>query len=145
MVGGRMDLSSSPHLLFLLKKVLPILSHPSTRRTSAPLRVRSYSSSERQSLSIPLQDSLRFFRHLSLYLHQHALRLACPKRGEGMGLPRSTYLTTNTLGPLSLSVGILPVSDVHKPIRTAHLPFWFKPTSSFGLSMFTAVTSVHLR
>ncbi|MCK5256566.1 MAG: hypothetical protein KAQ81_11115, partial [Deltaproteobacteria bacterium] len=73
-----MDLSCSPHLLFLLKKkVLPILSHPSTRRTSAPLRIRSCSSFERQSLSIPLQDSLRFFRLLSLYLPQLALRLAC--------------------------------------------------------------------
>ena len=60
-----------------LKKVLPILSHPSTRRTSAPLRIRLCSSAEQQSLSIPLQDSLRFFRHLSLYLHQLALRLAC--------------------------------------------------------------------
>jgi hypothetical protein len=31
-----------------------------------------------------------------------------------MGLPRSTYLTANTLGPLSLPTGVLPVSDVHK-------------------------------
>jgi hypothetical protein len=76
-----MDLSSSPHLLFLLKKkVLPILSHPSTRRTSAPLRIRLCSSAEHQSLSIPLQDSLRFFRLLSLYLPQLALRLACLSR-----------------------------------------------------------------
>ena len=41
------------------------------------------------------------------YRHQHALRLACPK-GDGMGLPRSTYSTTNTLGPLSLPMGICP-------------------------------------
>lgn len=40
-----------------------------------------------------------------------------------MGLPRSTYPTANTLGPLSLPVGMLPVSDVHKSIRATHLPF----------------------
>ena len=28
-----------------------------------------------------------------------------------MGLPRSTYLTTDTLGPLCLPAGVLPVSD----------------------------------
>jgi hypothetical protein len=33
-----------------------------------------------------------------------ALRLACHK-GEGMGLPRSTYLTANTLGPLCSAGG----------------------------------------
>ena len=65
--------------------------------------------------------------------------------GEGMGLPRSTYLTTDTLGPLSLPAGVLPVSDVQQPIRTTRLPFWFKPHSSFGLSIFTTVTSVHFR
>ena len=63
-----------------------------------------------QSVSTPLQDGIRFFRHLAPYLPQHALRLACPK-GEGMGLPRSAYLTTDTLGPLYLPVGVLPVSD----------------------------------
>ena len=40
--------------------------------------------------------------------------ISLPQRGEAMGLPRSTYLTTNTLGPLSLPAGMLPVSDVPK-------------------------------
>jgi hypothetical protein len=52
-----------------------------------------------QPVSISLQDGLGFFHHLSLYLPQHALRLACVK-GEGMKLPRSTCLTANALGPL---------------------------------------------
>ena len=43
----------------------------------------------------------------SPYRHQPALRLACPE-GDGMGLPRSAYSTTNTLGPLYLPVGIRP-------------------------------------
>ena len=43
--------------------------------------------------------------------------------GEGMGLPRSTYLTANTLGPLFLPVGILSVPDVLQSLRTTHLPF----------------------
>ena len=30
---------------------------------------------------------------------------------EAMGLPRSTYLTIDTLGPLCLPAGVLPVSD----------------------------------
>ena len=50
------------------------------------------------------------------------LTVSLPK-GEGMGLSRSTYPTTNTLGPLCLPVGLLPASDVHRPIRTTHLPF----------------------
>ena len=32
-----------------------------------------------QPVSTPLQDGLRFFRHLSPHLLQHALRLACPQ------------------------------------------------------------------
>jgi hypothetical protein len=40
-----------------------------------------------------------------------------------MGLPRSTYLTADTLGPLCLPAGVLPVSDVHKILRTTRLPF----------------------
>ena len=50
------------------------------------------------------------------------LTVSLPK-GEGMGLPRSTYPTTNTLGPLYLPVGVLPVSDVLQPLRATHLPF----------------------
>jgi hypothetical protein len=73
------------------------------------------------------------------------LTVSLPRRGEGTRLPHSAYLTTNTLGPLCLPVGVMPVSDVHRPIRATHLPFWFKPLSSFGLSIFTAVTSVHFR
>jgi hypothetical protein len=65
---------------------------------------------ELQPVSTPLQSSIRFFRHLPPYLQQHALRLACPK-GEGMELSRSAYSTSNTLGPLCLPVGVLPVSD----------------------------------
>ena len=61
------------------------------------------------------------------------LTVSLPQGGEGMGLPRSAYLTTNTLGPLSLPVGILPVSDVHQPLRTTHLPFWFKPAQLLWL------------
>ena len=57
-----------------------------------------------QPVSIPLQDGLGFFHHLTPYLLQHALRLACLK-GGGMGLPRSAYLTTNTLGPLCSAGG----------------------------------------
>jgi hypothetical protein len=57
-----------------------------------------------QPVSTPLQNGLCFFHLLSPYLPQHALRLACPK-GEAMGLPRSTYLTTDTLGPLCSADG----------------------------------------
>jgi hypothetical protein len=96
-----------------------------------------------QPVSTPLQDGLGFFHHLTPYRLQHAIRLACP-RGEGMGLPRSAYLTANTLGPLCLPAGVLPVSDVLKALRATHLPFWFKPHSSFGLFTFTPVPSVHL-
>ncbi len=39
------------------------------------------------------------------------LAVSLPQRGEGMRLPRSTYLTTDTLGPLCLPAGVLPVSD----------------------------------
>ena len=65
---------------------------------------------EHQPVSTPLQDSIRFFRHLTPYLQQHALRLACPE-GKGMGLPRSAYKTADALGPPYLPVGMLPVSD----------------------------------
>ena len=37
----------------------------------------------------PLQRNIRFLRHDTPDLQQHALRLACPE-GEGAGLPRST-------------------------------------------------------
>ena len=77
---------------------------------------------EHQPVSTPLQDSIRFFRPLSPYLQQHALRLACPE-GEGTELPRSAYKTTGALGPLYLPVGILPVSDDLANLRTTHLPF----------------------
>jgi hypothetical protein len=97
-----------------------------------------------QPVSIPLQDGLGFFHHLAAYLPLHALRLVRPK-GEGMRLSRSTYLTPNTSGPLFLPAGVLPVSDVLQSFRTTRLPFWFKPHSSFGLSIFTTVTSVHFR
>ncbi len=40
---------------------------------------RVMSSLGSQPVSTPLQDDLRFFHHLSPYLPQHALRLACPK------------------------------------------------------------------
>ena len=39
---------------------------------------RVMSSLGSQPVSTPLQDDLRFFHHLSPYLLQHALRLACP-------------------------------------------------------------------
>ncbi len=52
------------------------------------------------------------------------LTVSLPKyRGEGIRLPRSTYLTANTLGPLYQPVGVLLVSDVLQPLRTTHLPF----------------------
>jgi hypothetical protein len=57
----------------------------------------------------PPNNGYPLFCH-AVYLLQHALRLACHK-GEGMGLPRSVYLTTNTL------------SDVLQALRTTHLPF----------------------
>ena len=43
------------------------------------------------SVSLPLQQGFRFLRHLDPDLQQLALRLACPK-GEGPGVPRSTFL-----------------------------------------------------
>jgi len=64
--------------------------------------------------------------------------------GEGMRLPRSAYSTTNTICPLCLPVGILPVSDDSKLHPNHPHTFWSKPHSSFGLLRFTAVTSVHL-
>jgi hypothetical protein len=60
-----------------------------------------------QPVFIPLQEGVRFFHHLTPYLPQHASRLARPE-GEDMGLPLSTYLTANTLGPLYLMVGMSP-------------------------------------
>jgi hypothetical protein len=97
-----------------------------------------------QPVSTPLQDGLGFFHHLTPYLPQHALRLACPK-GEGMGLPRSAYLTTDTLGPLYLPAGMLPVSDVLQALRTTHLPFGSSLTAPLAcqysrqLQVFTSV------
>jgi hypothetical protein len=68
-----------PHLLSLLKSVLPDFSQRSTRWTSASLRT------ELLPVSTPLQDGFRFFHHLSPYLQQHALRLTCPKgRSHGV-------------------------------------------------------------
>jgi len=64
---------------------------------------------------------------------------------EDTGLARSTYLTADTLAPLCLPVGILPVSDDPKTHPIHPLTFWFKPYSSFGLLSVTTVTSVHLR
>jgi hypothetical protein len=57
-----------------------------------------------QPVSTPLQNGLGFFHHLTPYLPQHALRLACHK-GEGTELPRSAYLTADTLGPLCSAGG----------------------------------------
>jgi hypothetical protein len=110
------------HLLSLLKSVLPVFSQRSTRRTSAPLRVRIMSSLNFQPVSTPLQDGNRFFHHFSPYLLQHALRLAC-LRGRGMRLPRSAYLTPNTIGPLYLPVGVSPESELLQSLRATHLPF----------------------
>jgi hypothetical protein len=73
-----------------------------------------------------------------------ALRLACHK-GRRPGVTTFRVSEANTLGPLCLPAGVLPVSDVLKALRATHLPFWSKPHSSFGLSIFTTVTSVHLR
>ena len=72
-----MDLSSSPHLLFLLKKFYRFSRIQAPDGRQHPYGSGHVAPSEHQSLSTPLQDSLRFFRHLSLYLHQLALRLAC--------------------------------------------------------------------
>jgi hypothetical protein len=83
---------------------------------------RVMSSFGSQPLSTPLQYGLRFFHHLYTYPQQHAFRLACPGV-EGMRLSRSTYLTTNTLGPLYLPVGISPASELLQSLRTTHLPF----------------------
>jgi len=62
-----------------------------------------------------------------------------------MGLPRSAYLTADTLGPLSLPAGVLPVSDVQQPIRTTRLPFGSSLTAPLAcqysrqLQVFTSV------
>jgi hypothetical protein len=74
------------------------------------------SSLDSQPVSTPLQDGLGFFHHLTPYLPQHALRLAC-HNGEGMGLPRSTYLTADTLGPLYSAGG-----DIARVERSATHP-----------------------
>jgi len=88
----------------------PKIGSASFLATKHPMDVSSLAGRVK-SVSTPLQDGFGFFHHLSPCLRQHALRLACHE-GEGMGLPRSAYLTADTLGPLCLPVGVLPVSEV---------------------------------
>ena len=74
-----MDLFRSPHLLFLLQKFYRF-----SRNEAADGRLHPYGPgnvslmNECQPVSVPLQDGIRFFRHLSPYLQQLALRLTCP-------------------------------------------------------------------
>ena len=139
---GRMAHIKWPHLLSLLKSVLPAFSQRSTRWTSAPLR--AVSSLKLSTRIHPITGWHWLFPSSYPTPPTACLTVSLPK-GEGMGLPRSTYLTSDTLGPPYLPAGVLPVSDVLKSIRTTHLPFWSKPYSSFGLFTFTTVASVHLR
>ena len=143
LVGRRMDFIENPHLLFFLKKFYRLSRNEAPDGYLHPCGSGDVSQMiESQPVSTPLQDSIRFFRHLPPYPQQYALRLTCPK-GEGMRFQRSAYSTTDTLGPLYLPVGILPVSDgMQRPEPPTYL--WSKPNSSFGLSSITAVTSVHL-
>ena len=97
-----------------------------------------------QPVSIPLQDGLGFFHHLTPYLPQHALRLACPK-GRRHGVT-TFHVSDNRHLRSTFSAG----GNTARVGRSASPPnhpltFWFKPDSSFGLSIFTTVTSVHLR
>jgi hypothetical protein len=57
--------------------------------------------------------------------------------GEGMGLPRSAYLTADTLGPLCLPAGMLPVSDVLKASEP--------PAYHFGPSLTAPLACLHSR
>ena len=65
--------------------------------------------------------------------------------GEAMGLPRSAYLKTDTLGPLCLPAEVLPVSDVLQALRTTRLPFGSSLTAPLAcqysrqLQVFTSV------
>ena len=140
---GRMAHILWPHLLSLSKWF-----HQLSRNEAPDGRLHPYGSDNvgpmsPQSVSTPLQDSIRFFHHLSPYLQQHALRLACPlgRRHEvtTFRVPDSGYLRpTLSAGGSIARVGRLKKHPNHP------LTFWFKPHSSFGLSRITTVASVHL-
>jgi hypothetical protein len=98
-----------------------------------------------QSVSTPLQDGLRFFHHLSPYLPQHALRLACPKLRQRHKVTTFHVIDNEYLRP-TLSAGGNSARVGRSQTHPIHpLTFWSKPHSSFGLLRFTTVTSVHLR
>ena len=86
------------------------------------LTSRVISSLGSQPVSTPLQDGLRFFHHLSPYLLQHALRLACP-RGRRHEVTTFRVFDNEYLRPtLSAGGSIARVGRSATP-PTTHLPF----------------------
>jgi len=108
-----MDLLRSPHLLFLLKKFYRL------SRSEAPDgRLLPYGPGHvKPKLSTRIHPITGWPSLLpsSLPIPPTAcLAVSLLPWSEGIGLPRSAYLTTDTLGPLCLPVGVSPVSDGRK-------------------------------
>jgi hypothetical protein len=160
-------IGSSNHLCDTHRQPKPILVKGAWRTSVASFAFPSktgstdFHATKHPTDACPLSGRVMYLILLSfnLYLPHYRTALAssviCPhtsnsmpyglpaSKGEGMGLARSADLTTDTLGPLSLPVGVYPGRTVFKHPNHP-LTFWFKPLSSFGLLSFTTVTSVHL-
>jgi len=75
-----------------------------------------------------------FASSILLFPHAYrlALRLAFPCGGR-TGFPCSVSVTTNGGGALCPPVALLPMTRNGKVLVPATVPFWPKPTSTFGL------------
>ena len=67
---------------------------------------------------------------------QRALRRAFPC-GRRTGLPCSVSVTTNGVGALCPPVALLPMTRSGEVLVPATVPFWLKPSSTFGLFSLT--------
>ncbi len=97
-----------------------------------------------QSLSAPLQNSLRFLR-LSLTCTSIRFPYGSPSsRGRSTGLLCSPYVTSNGLGP-----AYSPVTQYSRSMNGKHtsrsLPFWAELISIFSSSLLTTfIGNLHL-
>src|SRR5499427_3809084 len=82
----------------------------------------------------PLHYRVAFASSILLCPHacQLPLRLAFP-HGRRTGLPCSVSVTTNGVGALCPPVALLPMTRNGKVLVPTTVPFWPKPSSTFGL------------
>src|SRR5467141_2122838 len=82
----------------------------------------------------PLHDRMAFASSLlpGPHVYRLAIRLAFP-RGRRTGFPCSVSVTTHGVGALCPPVALLPMTRKRGVLVPVTVPFWLKPSSTFGL------------